>query len=213
MLSNATVFASFAVRDTEAAKRFYGDTVGLDVRDGQMPGIIEIGNDGSNVLVYQKPDHQPAVFTVLNIAVPDIASAVADLGRSGVAFEHYDTAEDPNGCRRRHARQRPQDRVVQGPRRQHHLDHSRIRTTVPRLRKAGSRGGPDEPVLQWSARERAARAAREGVVPDGTVFAPSSSWTLAQTAGRRRFCIDSRGTRQIRSVANSVRPGRLPGST
>ena len=93
MLSNATVFASFAVRDTEAAKRFYGDTVGLDVRDGQMPGIIEIGNDGSNVLVYQKPDHQPAVFTVLNIAVPDIASAVADLGRSGVAFEHYDTAE------------------------------------------------------------------------------------------------------------------------
>ena len=93
MLNNATVFASFAVRDTEAAKRFYGDTVGLDVRDGQMPGIIEIGNDGSNVLVYQKPDHQPAVYTVLNIAVPDIASAVADLGRSGVAFEHYDTAE------------------------------------------------------------------------------------------------------------------------
>ena len=93
MLSNATVFASFAVRDTEAAKRFYGDTVGLDVRDGQMPGIIEIGNDGSNVLVYQKPDHQPAVFTVLNIAVPNIVSAVAELGRSGVSFEHYDTAE------------------------------------------------------------------------------------------------------------------------
>ena len=85
MLNEATAFASFAVRDTEAAKGCYGDTLGLDVRDGQMGGIIEIGTDGSPIVVYQKPDHEPAVFTVLNIVVPDIAAAVADLGRSGVA--------------------------------------------------------------------------------------------------------------------------------
>jgi len=93
MLTDTTVFGSFAVRDTENAKSWYRDTLGLDVRDGQMPGIIEIGTGGSSITVYSKPDHEPATFTVLNILVSDIRSAVADLGRSGVAFEHYDTGD------------------------------------------------------------------------------------------------------------------------
>jgi catechol 2,3-dioxygenase-like lactoylglutathione lyase family enzyme len=93
MLNDTTAFASFAVRDTDAAKTWYHDTLGLDVRDGQMPGIIEIGTGGSSITVYSKPDHEPATFTVLNLVVPDIASAVADLGRSGVSFEHYDTGD------------------------------------------------------------------------------------------------------------------------
>jgi catechol 2,3-dioxygenase-like lactoylglutathione lyase family enzyme len=93
MLNDTAVFGSFAVRDTEDAKTFYRDKLGLDVKDGQMPGIIEIGTGGSSITVYPKPDHQPATFTVLNILVPDISSAVADLGRAGVSFEHYDTGD------------------------------------------------------------------------------------------------------------------------
>ena len=93
MLNDTAVFGSFAVRNTGNAKTWYRDTLGLDVRDAQMPGIIEIGTGGSSITVYSKPDHEPATFTVLNLVVPDIASAVADLGRSGVSFEHYDTGD------------------------------------------------------------------------------------------------------------------------
>ena len=93
MLKQATPFASFAVRDVEAAKGYYGNTLGLDVRDGQMGGMFEIATGESRIVVYEKPDHEPAVFTVLNILVPDIAAAVADLGRSGVSFDHYDTGD------------------------------------------------------------------------------------------------------------------------
>jgi catechol 2,3-dioxygenase-like lactoylglutathione lyase family enzyme len=91
-MKHTGLYASFAVRDTDVAKVFYRDTLGLEVRDGQIPGIIDIVDPGgSHVLVYAKPDHVPATFTVLNIDVPDIDAAVDDLGRAGVTFEHYDS--------------------------------------------------------------------------------------------------------------------------
>src|SRR3954469_11572899 len=91
MFKDNTIFATFAVRDTAAAKTFYGDTVGLDVRDGQESGLLEIhGTGGTPVTVYPKPDHQPATFTVLNIVVTDIEAAVDGLIAAGVSMEHYD---------------------------------------------------------------------------------------------------------------------------
>ena len=42
------------------------------------------------VFVYQKDDHQPAVFTVLNLVVGDVAASVDDLVGRGVSFERYD---------------------------------------------------------------------------------------------------------------------------
>jgi catechol-2,3-dioxygenase len=93
MLNPTSVFASFAVRDVGAARGYYGNTLGLDVKDGQMDGMFEIATGAAPIVIYEKPDHEPAVFTVLNILVPDIAAAVADLGRSGVSFEHYDTGD------------------------------------------------------------------------------------------------------------------------
>jgi predicted enzyme related to lactoylglutathione lyase len=104
MLKFDSIFAGFAARDTEAAKAFYRDKVGLDVRDGQEGGIIEIhGTGGAPVIIYPKADHQPAVFTVLNIVVPDVDSAVDQLTAAGVTFEHYDMPElhtDPKGIAR-----------------------------------------------------------------------------------------------------------------
>jgi len=94
MFENRKIFGGFAVKDTEAARRFYGKTLGLDVRDGDQPGILEIhGTGGTPILVYPKPDHQPANFTVLNIDVSDIERAVGDLGKAGVRMERYD--QDP----------------------------------------------------------------------------------------------------------------------
>lgn len=94
IFGGAPVFASFAVKDLDPTRQFYGRTLGLDVRDDKEMGILEIhGPDQSHVLVYPKPDHKPAVFTVLNLQVRDIDEAVDALTSAGVKFEHYDTAD------------------------------------------------------------------------------------------------------------------------
>jgi predicted enzyme related to lactoylglutathione lyase len=90
MLSASQMFSSFAVDDVEAARRFYGSMLGLDVRDGVEPGLIEIHGGGTPVMVYPKPDHEPATFTVLNFPVPDIDAAVEGLIAAGVRMEQYD---------------------------------------------------------------------------------------------------------------------------
>jgi len=87
---DAPIMASFAVKDIEATRQFYGRTLGLDIRDGQEEGILEIhGKSSLPVLVYPKPDHQPAVFTVLNLQVRDVDEAVDALTGAGVKMEHY----------------------------------------------------------------------------------------------------------------------------
>jgi catechol 2,3-dioxygenase-like lactoylglutathione lyase family enzyme len=94
ILKNAPVFASFAVKDLDPARQFYGRTLGLEVRDDKEMGVFEIQSpDKSHVLVYPKPDHQPAVFTVLNLRVRDIDEAVDALTSVGIKFERYDTAD------------------------------------------------------------------------------------------------------------------------
>jgi catechol 2,3-dioxygenase-like lactoylglutathione lyase family enzyme len=88
-LKDSAIFATFAVRDSDLAKRFYGESLGLDVRDGQMPGLFEIHHGDQVVVVYPKPDHKPAEFTVLNFVVSDVERAVDELTSAGIRFEHY----------------------------------------------------------------------------------------------------------------------------
>ncbi|RYD76089.1 MAG: VOC family protein, partial [Sphingobacteriales bacterium] len=90
MLQNSKAFSSFAVNDIQKAKDFYGKTLGLTVKDNPM-GVLEIQISGSsNLLVYPKPNHEPATFTVLNFPVDNIEDAVNTLIEKGVAFEQYD---------------------------------------------------------------------------------------------------------------------------
>ena len=85
-----TPFSSFAVADIDVARTFYRDTLGMDVADGEMGTLELIAADGAKVLLYPKPDHEPAVFTVLNFPVEDIDEAVDTLRDRGVKFERYD---------------------------------------------------------------------------------------------------------------------------
>ena len=82
-------FSGFSVDDIPAAKKFYGETLGLPV--SEMNGMLrlELGN-GNEVLIYPKENHKPATFTVLNFPVADIDSAVDDLRNRGVRFERYE---------------------------------------------------------------------------------------------------------------------------
>jgi predicted enzyme related to lactoylglutathione lyase len=92
MLGKSEAFSGFAVSDLEAARAFYTQTLGMEVSDAPMPGLLELHVAGSrDVLIYAKPDHVPATFTVLNFPVEDIDATVDELTARGVAFERYDS--------------------------------------------------------------------------------------------------------------------------
>ena len=101
MFKNTKAFSSFSVNDLQKAKEFYGNTLGVKVTDNPM-GLIELQIEGSNnIMVYPKPNHEPATFTVLNFPVDDIDKAVDELTAKGVAFEHYkDLHTDNKGISR-----------------------------------------------------------------------------------------------------------------
>jgi catechol 2,3-dioxygenase-like lactoylglutathione lyase family enzyme len=89
MLEHSHAFSGFAVKDIARAKDFYAKTLGLAVeqRDGMLLLHLESGAD---VLVYPKPNHEPATFTILNFRVDDVEKTVDDLSRRGVKFERYE---------------------------------------------------------------------------------------------------------------------------
>jgi catechol 2,3-dioxygenase-like lactoylglutathione lyase family enzyme len=91
MLKNSKAFSSFAVRDLDAARRFYSQKLGVDVSDVPgMEGLLQLNLAGGlKVMVYPKPDHAPAVFTVLNFPVDDVERVVDALVERGVRFEVY----------------------------------------------------------------------------------------------------------------------------
>ena len=91
MLAEAKATSGFAVPDTDEAKRFYGETLGLEVAVfDEENGVMALKLTGGDVLVYRKPDFEPATYTILNFEVDDIDAAVDGLAARGVEFERYD---------------------------------------------------------------------------------------------------------------------------
>ncbi len=92
MFRETRSFSSFSVDDVEAARQFYGQTLGLNVSDAMGQLSLELAG-GGNVFVYGKPNHVPATFTVLNFLVDDVGKAVDRLTGVGIRFEIYDEPE------------------------------------------------------------------------------------------------------------------------
>ena len=88
MFTNTKAFSGFAVDDVEAARTFYGDTLGLKTSEENDILTLHIADDRPT-LVYQKPDFTPATYTILNFPVDDIDKAVDELAARGVRFERY----------------------------------------------------------------------------------------------------------------------------
>ena len=86
-------FSGFAVPDIDAARTFYRDTLGLQVTDAEMGQLSLTLPGGGWILVYPKPDHSPATYTVLNLEVSDIDAAVTDLMARGVEMTRYEGFE------------------------------------------------------------------------------------------------------------------------
>ena len=91
MLAESKAFSGFAVPDIEEARRFYGETLGLEVELMEGPGLLTLHLAGDRpTLIYPKPDFEPATYTVLNFPVDDVDAAVDELTSRGVQFEKYD---------------------------------------------------------------------------------------------------------------------------
>ena len=92
MFEHTKAFSGFSVDDIDAARRFYGETLGLRVSEEH--GMLTLHIEGDRgTLVYPKDDHTPATFTILNFPVDDIEPVVDELAARGVQFERYEGAE------------------------------------------------------------------------------------------------------------------------
>jgi len=100
MFEHTRAISSFSVDDIPKAKEFYGDKLGIRVSEEH--GLLRLHTDDDGyTLIYPKPNHTPATFTVLNFAVDDIEKAVDELSAAGVRFERYPGLEqDGKGIHR-----------------------------------------------------------------------------------------------------------------
>jgi catechol 2,3-dioxygenase-like lactoylglutathione lyase family enzyme len=92
MFKDTKAFSGFSVDDLNKAKEFYGGTLGLEVSEEDGLLALRLGG-GAQVIVYPKPNHVPATFTILNFPVDDVEKAVDELTARGVRFEIYDEDE------------------------------------------------------------------------------------------------------------------------
>jgi predicted enzyme related to lactoylglutathione lyase len=97
MFIDKKAFSSFSVNDIEKAMEFYKNTLGLAVQQVEMGagiGLLELDvTGGTKVMIYPKPNHRPATFTVLNFPVEDLEKTVDELTAKGVRFEQYDMGD------------------------------------------------------------------------------------------------------------------------
>jgi predicted enzyme related to lactoylglutathione lyase len=89
MLKNSKAFSGFSANDIAKEKEFYAGTLGLDVSEAHGLLTLRLAG-GHNVIIYPKPNHVPATFTVLNFPVDNVDLAVDELKKRGVRFEQFD---------------------------------------------------------------------------------------------------------------------------
>lgn len=92
-LTDAKARATVAVSDSDRARTFYQDTLGLTL-ESELPGVTTFRcGDGTVLDVYQSAFAGTAKSTVASFQVADLSAAMAELRGRGVAFEEYDQGE------------------------------------------------------------------------------------------------------------------------
>lgn len=100
MFANSPAFSGFSTNDIAAARQFYAETLGLVVEEDEGGMLTLTLGGGGSVLIYPKPDHAPASFTVLNFPVDDIEAAVDELNARGIETKIYPDLGDERGIMR-----------------------------------------------------------------------------------------------------------------
>jgi catechol 2,3-dioxygenase-like lactoylglutathione lyase family enzyme len=94
MFKDTKAFSSFSVDNLQKAKKFYGETLGLEVSEAYGGRLLELHiGGGRNILIYPKDNHTPATFTILNFPVENLEQSVDDLTKRGVRFEIYNEGD------------------------------------------------------------------------------------------------------------------------
>jgi predicted enzyme related to lactoylglutathione lyase len=106
MLKADNAFSGFSVNDLDVAKKFYGETLSVELEE--IPAGLRL-NIGNGILIYPKPTHEPATYTMLNFRVDDIDQAVSQLKSKGIDFEQYKGLTDEKGIARGIAHNRGPD--------------------------------------------------------------------------------------------------------
>ena len=101
MFKDNDAFSGFSVDDLDKAKKFYSETLGLEVTEEHNMLTLHLAT-GGKVLIYSKDEgHEPAGFTILNFPVDDIDVAADGLVAAGVTFEVYEGShQDDKGIAR-----------------------------------------------------------------------------------------------------------------
>jgi catechol 2,3-dioxygenase-like lactoylglutathione lyase family enzyme len=89
MFANTMAFSGFAVDDVPKAREFYEGTLGLNTTEENGLLTLLLAGDRPTI-VYPKPVHEPASYTILNFPVDDIEATVDELTARGVTFERYE---------------------------------------------------------------------------------------------------------------------------
>lgn len=90
MLADEDAVATVAVKDLKAAKKFYGDTLGLKPTPVPEPEVLNYKSGNSTVLVYKSQFAGSNKATSVTWIVDDVEGTVKDLKAKGISFEHYD---------------------------------------------------------------------------------------------------------------------------
>jgi catechol 2,3-dioxygenase-like lactoylglutathione lyase family enzyme len=93
MLGTQKLVAFTAVRDRDAARKFYRDTLGLRLLGEDQFAMIFDAN-GTTLRLTPVADWTPPKFTVLCWEVDDIEAAVKQLRSAGVEFQRYPWMKD-----------------------------------------------------------------------------------------------------------------------
>lgn len=88
MFHPVATFSGFSVDNLEKAKRFYAEVLGTEIKDQTGGAELQLPG-GAKAWMYEKPDHQPAGYTMLDFVVENIDDAVAELMKRGIEFERY----------------------------------------------------------------------------------------------------------------------------
>jgi catechol 2,3-dioxygenase-like lactoylglutathione lyase family enzyme len=100
MFEDTKAFSGIAVDDVPRARSFYEGKLGLRVSEEHGMLWLHLAGD-RDTLVYPRPGHEPATYTVLNFPVDEIEPAVDELAARGVEPIRYDgMPQDERGIMR-----------------------------------------------------------------------------------------------------------------
>ena len=90
MLRKANATPMIAVRDLDRARRFYGETLGLDAREAMGGEVLEVTAGETLVTVYRSEFAGTNKATALTFDVDDIEGEISELKKKGIFFERYE---------------------------------------------------------------------------------------------------------------------------